>query len=291
MNTRSTILAIIGVFAALCMFSTGVADARTHSVDHGGTYVGSVSVEPGQIVDGDLNVLFGNATIDGTVTGDVNVVGGNIFERPGSTVGGHPHAIGGEVFDSIVPWAPSADGFRVGDTDWRLTWRIAWNVVALLFFLIFPLRTRLALDRLEQHPGLATAAGLFGWVAVIPVMILLAVTIVLIPLIPLELVALVAGVFIGKAALSLLIGRRFYELMRPNTTPSPIAALVIGLVLLTAAEMVPVIGVVVSCMVGLVGLGAVILTFIRDQHHPFSGTFSGGTSVRPPIGGPPMPAA
>lgn len=290
MNTRINLAAVIGAFIAILAFSTGAAQAHTRSVYHGGTYMGSVWVEPGQVVDGDLNVLFGNATIEGTVNGDVNVVGGSVIERPGSSVGGHANAIGGEAIGSIVPWAPSADA-DMGHADWRLTWRIAWDVVVLVVFLIFPLRTRLALDRLEQHPGLAAAAGLFGWVAIIPLMILLAVTIVLIPLIPLELAALVAGIFIGKAALSLLIGRRFYELLQPNTTPSPVVALVIGLVLLTAAEMVPVIGILVSCMVGLVGLGAVILTFIRDQQPTFAGTFSQGTSARPPIGGPPMPVA
>ncbi|MEO9169882.1 MAG: polymer-forming cytoskeletal protein [Candidatus Baltobacteraceae bacterium] len=291
MNTRFTILSIVAAFIAVLVISTGVAQAAARSVSHGGNYMGSVYVEPGQVVDGDLNVLFGNATIDGTVTGDVNVVGGSVIERPGSRVDGNANAIGGGVVESMVPWAPSADASGVGNTDWRLTWRIAWDVVVLVFFLIFPLRTRLALDRLEQHPGLATAAGLFGWVAVIPIMILLAVTIVLIPLIPLELVALVAGVFIGKAALSLLIGRRFYELLQPNATPSPVVALAIGLVLLTAAEMVPVVGVLVTCMVGLVGLGAVILTFVRDQPTPFAGTFAGGTTARPPVGGPPMPVA
>ena len=38
----------------------------------------------------------------------------------------------------------------------------------MLFFLIFPLRTRIALDRLERHPGLCSAVGLLGWGAVLP---------------------------------------------------------------------------------------------------------------------------
>ena len=290
MTARFSVLGAVLAFVVMCGISTGTARAEARSIYHGGTYMGSVWVEPGQVVDGDLTVLFGNAKIDGTVTGDVNVVGGSVMEGAGSSVGGHADAIGGEVVQTIVPWAPSADT-EVGTGDWRLTWHIAWDVVVLVVFLIFPLRTRLALGRLEQHPGLATAAGLFGWVAVIPVMVLLAITIVLIPLIPLELVALLAAVFIGKAALSLLVGRRFYELLQPNTTPSPIVALVIGLVLLTAAEMVPVVGVLVSCMIGLVGLGAVILTFVNAQHAPFSGTSRGATTARPPVGGPPMPAA
>ena len=290
---RVSLFAIVGVFMAVIAFSTGRADAQPRSVYHGGTYFGAVQVEPGQVVDGDLNVVFGDVTIYGTVDGDVNVVGGNVIERPGGTVTGQVNTIGGEVVQSIVPWAP-AEGFArsAASQDWRITWRIAWDIVVLVLFLIFPVRTRMALDRLEQHPGLATATGLMGWVAVIPVMVLLAVTIVLIPLIPVELVALVAGVFIGKAALALLIGRRFYELLQPHATPTPLIALILGLVLLTAAEMVPVVGILVTLLVGLVGLGAVLLTFINTSGTtPFSGPFQGAGAGRPPIGGPPMPVA
>ena len=79
--------------------------------------------------------------------------------------------------------------------------------------------------------------------------------------------------------------RRFYELLQPKTTPAPLVALVIGLVLLTAAELVPVLGVMVTLLIMLVGLGAVPLTFVPDWNVP-------GTASTPPravIGGPPMP--
>jgi hypothetical protein len=60
---------------------------------------------------------------------------------------------------------------------------------------------------------------------------------------------------------------------------------VIGLVLLTAAELVPVLGIMVTLLIILVGLGAVLLTFVPDWNVP-------GTAGSPPrsaIGGPPMP--
>ncbi|HEY4434230.1 MAG TPA: hypothetical protein VGM99_07485, partial [Candidatus Cybelea sp.] len=44
--------------------------AQTHAIYHGGTYFGSVVVEPGQVVDGDLTVILGDATIEGVVEGD-----------------------------------------------------------------------------------------------------------------------------------------------------------------------------------------------------------------------------
>jgi hypothetical protein len=129
-------------------------------------------------------------------------------------------------------------------------------------------------------------AGLLGCVAVIPLAVLLAITILLIPLILLEMVFLLASVFLGTAALALLIGRRLCELVSPATTPSPLVALLVGLALITAAELVPVVGTLVLISVGLIGLGATLLSFAGDT---FAG--SAGPPARAPISGPPMAAS
>jgi hypothetical protein len=252
--------------------------AQTHAIYHGGTYFGSVVVEPGQVVDGDLTVILGDATIEGVVEGDLNVVGGSYDPRPGGVVTGQVHEVGGAVAQAVVPWAPSEGGYGYSSPfmpDHRLLWRLSWNVLALLVFLIFPLRTRMVLDRLERHPGLSVAAGLVGCIAVIPLAILLAITILLIPLIALEMVFLLASAFLGTAALALLIGRRLCELVSPTTTPSPLVALLAGIALITAAELVPVIGTLVLIFVGMIGLGATILSFTSD-------------SLGAPISGPPL---
>ncbi len=226
---------------------------------------------------------MGDATIEGTVDGDVNVFGGNVINRGHIT--GESHAILGDVVQDVVPWAPSSESYGGYMADHRLWWRIAWDVIALVVFLIFPLRTRMALDRLEQHPAIATLAGLCGWVAVVPVSLLLLFSLILIPLIPVEFVLLMVGSFVGQAALALLVGRRFYELIAPRATPTPLIALVIGLALLTAAELVPVLGIMITLLIMLVGLGAVLLTFVPDWNVPGAP----GTPPRSAIGGPPMP--
>ena len=186
------VIALIALAAFALLPKAALADPT--SVYRGGTYWGSVVVEPGQVVAGDLTVFMGNATIEGTVKGDVNVVGGNVYLR-GGTVEGQNHAVLGSVVESIAPWAQTDDGYGTVPSDKHLWWRIASDVVALVVFLIFPLRSRMALDRLEQHPGTATLAGLCGWVAVLPVAVLLFFTFVLIPLIPIEMVLLVVALF------------------------------------------------------------------------------------------------
>jgi hypothetical protein len=287
MKTAGILFALL--LAALA-FTPERASARTHVVYHGGTYFGSVVVEPGQVVDGDLNVIMGNATNDGIVEGDVNVIGGNYDPSSRGVVTGHLNQIGGTLTQDVVPWAPSDSIYNPLFPDHRLLWRLSWNLLAVLVFLIFPLRTRMVLDRLERHPGLSVAVGLLGCVAVIPLAVLLAITILLIPLIALEFVFLVAAVFLGTAALALLIGRRLCELISPARTPSPLVALLVGIALITAAELVPVIGSLVLIFVGLIGLGATILSFAGES---FTGPVGPGQPppTRAPISGPPMPAA
>jgi hypothetical protein len=275
-------------FAAL-FFGFGVlafaAPARAESsVYHGGTYIGSVIVEPGQMVKGDLTVIAGDATIAGMVDGNVVVIGGYLYERPGAVITGQVNTVGGDVVSDVVPWSSPPDRAPPFG-DYRMLWHIASDLVVVLFFLIFPMRTRIALDRLERHPGLCSAVGLFGWVAVLPLALLLLCTIVLIPFIVLEGVAIIGALFLGKAALGLLVGRRLCELIKPSSTPAPLLALIAGLVLVTAAELVPVIGILVTVFVLLIGMGAAILAFTGE---PLVGP---SPPPRPPLSGPPMPAA
>jgi hypothetical protein len=158
-------------------------------------------------------------------------------------------------------------------------------------------RVRTALDRVEHHPGLSAAAGVFALIAMFPLALILLISVVGWPLIPVEFIAIFAGILIGQAALGVLIGRRLYEMIRPHSTPSPLGALIVGLIVLSAAEIVPVIGGLVTALVILVGLGAAILAFIRETAFmgPWGAPPATGSAPsagpRPPIGGPPMRSA
>ena len=284
MNARALALLIFGLAFAGSLFACATAaDAHARSIFHGGLYVGDVIVEPGERVDGDLTVLFGNATLGGDVDGDVTVVGGSAYVGPQASVRGQINAVGGDV---VGPQEAAALG-AFPHQDGRMFWPVAWDVVVIVAFLLFPRRTRMALDRLERHPGYCTGAGIAAWIAVVPLAAILLCTVLLIPLIPLEAIALLLSMFLGQAAIALLLGRRFIELVAPTMTPSPLAALCIGLALVTAAELVPIAGAVIGALVAIVGVGAVALAFVREES--FTGTV--GRLPRPPVSGPPMPVS
>lgn len=280
MNTRW--FATAGFLLTFMLVFAAPALAKTVAIEHGGTYFGKdVIVTKDQVIDGDVTVVFGDLIVEGTVNGNATDVGGTIEQRPGSTVTGRVSGFGEDYVSSIAPWAASSGTSAIVAENARMMTRLMYSVVILLVFLIFPVRVRVALGRLEHHPGLSAAVGMLVIVAIVPIMILLIVSIIGIPLIPVEFAAVIAGVFIGQAALGMLVGRRLFELIRPQTTPSPLAALVLGLVFISAAEIVPVVGTIVTILVVLVGLGAAALAFVRE----------GGPTLGPSrssISGPPM---
>jgi hypothetical protein len=278
---RHVVAALVALLAILCL-APRPAEARSARGDT--ELFHNVYVGPGEVVDGDLNVVFGDAQVAGLVRGDCNAIFGTCTTVDGGEILGQDTGVTNEPLRALVPWMVGKE-LGVGalaDQDRRLVFKLAASAVVVLVFLLFPLRMRVALDRVERHPGLSAATGALAFVAVVPVAFLLAISIVGIPLIVLEIAALFAGVWIGTGALALLVGRRLCELVMPRHTPSPLVALTLGLVVVCAAEIVPLVGWIVTALVWLVGLGAAILSFIRAT------SVDAAVAPRAPLGGPPM---
>jgi hypothetical protein len=269
-------------FAAAVSLGVVPQAAFAHSGDHGKTvFFHDVTIQPDEVVDGDLNVVFGDATIAGTVRGDVNTLFGRCVKREGAEIDGKETCVTDDAARELAPWLIGASTFSTfAQQDRRLLVKLGANAIVLLVFLLFPLRMRLALDRVERHPGLTALIGAVAAVAILPVALLLICTIIGIPLVVLEAAALVAGIWLGTGAIALLAGRRLAELVWPSRTPSPFWALVLGLVIVSAAETVPMVGWVVTALVWLMGLGSAILAFVPAG--------SVAAMRRSPIGGPPM---
>jgi hypothetical protein len=281
---------LLGLLLGLLMGAVPLA-ASAHAHDGGVTkFFSDAVVEPDETIDGDLNVVFGNATIEGHVTGDVNVIGGSCSVVGSGVIDGRENCVWNDAAAALGPVLAGSSGMGgFAEADRRLFVKLASSAIVVLIFLLFPVRMRLALDRVERHPGLAAAVGVATFIAVLPVAILLILSLIGIPLIVLEVAAIFAGVWLGTGAIALLVGRRLCELVMPQSTPSPLVALILGLVVVSAAEIVPIVGWAVTALVWLVGIGASVLAFIRAAGAPGGGRFAGATmGTRPPMGGPPM---
>ena len=269
---------------ALAAFAAVRPEAAQASIsDHGKTVLfGNLYVRPDEVVDGDVNVLFGDAEIAGHVRGDVNTLFGRCVKLEGAVIDGEEHCVTSDAANAFLPWVNTGAFMSFAEQDKRLLLRLGSSAIVLLIFLLFPLRMRLALDRVERHPGIAALVGVAAAMAALPLALMLLVSIVGIPLIALEAAALLGGVWLGTGAIALVVGRRLSELVWPSTTPSPLWALILGLVVISAAETVPFVGWAVTAMVWVVGLGAAVLAFLRSAFVD---------RVRASIGGPPMASA
>lgn len=285
MNARAA-----SAFAALFALA-GVAfasPALASATDRGQTQVFTdVYVSPDQTIDGDVKVVFGDATIAGLVRGDCIAIFGSCKTVDGGRVLGKITNGFGDDGDgggarAMLPRAFGGYGLgALAEQDHRLFTKLLSSAIVVLIFLLFPLRMRVALDRVERHPALSAAAGAVAAILVVPIAILLIVSIIGIPLVVLEVAGVIAAVWIGTGAVALLVGRRLCELIMPASTPSPLVALVLGLVVVSAAEIIPLLGWAVTALVWLVGLGSAILSFVRS-------TQLDATAARVPISGPPM---
>jgi hypothetical protein len=280
-NVRLVAL-LTSLFAVLSAIFAQPASARDS--DRGEfSFSQSVYVAPNQVVDGDLNVVLGDAEVAGIVKGDCTTFFGRCTITGNGQVLGKINSFANDGVRTFLPWALGKEyGISAfAEQDHRLLVKLAASAVVVLMFLLFPLRMRVALDRVEKHPALSAATGAVAVVAVIPVALLLIVSIIGIPLVVLEIAALFAAVWIGTGAVSLVVGRRLAELVMPASTPSPLFALILGLVVVSSAEILPIVGWAVTALVWLVGLGSAILSFIRS-------TRLDAAVYRAPIGGGPM---
>jgi hypothetical protein len=282
--------AAIAIAALAILFAANLSGASARTYEHGKTvWFNDVTLGTGDEVAGDLEIMFGSVTCDGgVVDGNVRTYFGSFKELDGCEVGGSvTDAFDGDQVATFVPWAvPRDETTEMARRQTRhIVERLGWDVVVLFAFLLFPVRVRVAMDRVERHPGLSAAAGTFAVVAIAPVFLLLLLSVIGIPLIVVEIAAVFAGIWIGQAAVALLIGRRLYELLRPHATPSPLGALIFGLIVVTAAETLPVVGWAVTAIVWLVGLGAALLALVRETSFQRFAPVSGANA---PPSGPPM---
>ncbi len=288
---RSLTLGLLLVTALLGANASGaLAESRRHDVT---VWFGSHVVAPGDIVDGDVNIVLGDVTCEpgGWIRGDVHNFGGSFEALDGCRFDGEETSLSPDAMTPLIPWVPSDSMSPLLEQSRHVTTLFCYGIVVLFTFLLFPVRVRLALERVELHPGLSAAAGTLAAVAVIPIFLLLVLSIIGIPLVVVEIAALIAGLCIGQAAVAILVGRRLFELLRPQTTPSPLGALVLGLLVIGAAQLLPVVGWVVATLVGLVGLGATILAFVRESSFVRSAAAGPGSPGDGPVGGAPMRSA
>ncbi len=267
----------------------------------GSTVIGNVVILGGTaqaagMINGNLVVLGGSTNLAATfvLNGNLTTAGGSLTRAPGATINGQINT------GSASPIFVLPSGLRVPFSNplqhpvlrgvGYLLGIILWALVAMLvaMFLPNPL-TRIAHTGLSQ-PLLSGALGLLTAILVPIILVLLAITICLIPVSILGAFALAIAWAYGLIAFGLEVGKRISGAAKREWHPALSAGL--GMLLLMAIlnglqDFVPCVGWIPEVLVGLVGLGAVMLTQFGRRLYPETPSLPTSTSsaIVPPAGG------
>jgi hypothetical protein len=228
-------------------------------------------------------VVGGNVDMDGSVGGNVVVIGGNLDLGPTAVVEGDlitpsgnvirdPAAIVrgnlvtevdmGEFRDVRSHWGDRALG-----GVWSFVQTLAMLAAALLLVLFVPVHLRRTADTIEARPLVAGGVGLLTLI-ILPFALLITLITCIVP--GLLLLAVILACVYGWVALGLVLGERlaiaFKQTWSPMTT-TLIGTLALG-VLTAVVSWIPCVGWLAGVAAGSVGLGATILSRFGTEEEP-----------------------
>lgn len=201
---------------------------------------GSIAVNSDELIDGDVVVVMGSATIDGEIDGDVNVVLGSLELGPNALVrrdvtvvgGGLDRAPGARILGSVNEVGIAGPGIDIGwgtgfpnvfGSFWGRVGNVAGTLLRLTLIMLAALASvalgQTTIERIGNRTNTdLVRSGLVGLLAEVLFVPLLVVTIVvlavsiigipLLVLVPFGILAVGVIMFVGFTGLAHQVGRR-----------------------------------------------------------------------------------
>ena len=272
-------------------------------------------------IDGEVNdsavTVLGNTYIDGKIDGDAVAVLGNMELGPHAEIGGNVVAVGGTLQRdpaAIVRGnVQHVFAGNFGSVGWLRTWvhhclfygrplalapglGWAWGLAlaCLAFYAGLALLFRDGLTRcvqtFETQPGHSVLAALIAMLLTPVLVVLLCVTVIGIAAVPFVVFGLFCAALFGKAVMLAWLGRRVAGRHGEGAMSHPAVAVLIGGMLVLVLYLVPVLGLLVYKLLGLLGLGAVVYTLIQNVRAHQAAKEAPRSSTTAP-GPTPMPRA
>ena len=218
----------------------------------------------------------GSVTIAGKVREDVVSIGGSVSLSKSAEIGGNAVAIGGkvekeagatvkgEITEVKFPAVMMAKGLGWGIAIFSVLSFIAFLVLAAILVSLFTKQLGLTSYYMEKFPGQALLWGFAGMILIVPLLLLMAVSVIGIPFIPLFLIIVASAYVFGYIGAAHLMGKKFLKLIRIYNEPMMFESM-IGLILLCVIGFLPVFGWIVKLVLGLMGFGSVLVTRFGTQ--------------------------
>lgn len=240
-----------------------------------GVRVNSVTTINGQItvsgrVDGNV-IAVGNAVVltkTAVIDGNVISLGGIVVQAKGSEINGSITEINSSNISEVITTMLSDewDGWSWIQAIFSITLFLCTLIIGLILVVLLPAQVVTVAWAIQTHTWKATWWGILGLILIVPLLVLLAVSVIGIVLIPLELILVVCAGFMGLIAVARLIGRMVYLLFKKSNQPM-IRETFWGLVIIWLIGWIPPIGWMIKVFAITIGLGAVIYTRFGTTRH------------------------
>ncbi len=320
-KTRFSMLLLLTILAVLGLSACGSYSPVKGSLVMGNTYRlasgdtlndsltimgGTATLERDSTVNGDVSVLGGTLDVDGTINGDISVMGGAVRLNDNAVVHGSISEFGGSISRASTaqvdgstnrtgpnaPAAPTAPmrpprvNFDLGAifAPFLAIFRaLALAALAILVYLFAGRPMERVSEAIQGQAVVSGGIGLLTIVVVPALLLILAITIILLPISLLGLLLVGISIVFGWLAMGLLTGRQIANWLHQSWS-EPLNAGVGTLVLTLLASIfnvIPCIGWLATFVIGIVGLGAVIVTRFGTMLYSGPSSTPGGHAPRP----------
>ncbi len=280
MKTGSAVIAVL----VLLVFLPSGAEAQ--SIFYAGR---NITIEKGETIDNAV-ALGGQITVSGRVKKNVVAIGGSVVLTKSAVVEGKVISIGGvivagsgaRVYGEVTEINSNAlaEALRSTMRGELEGWTLILNIISLGFFAII-LIVALVTAFLLPNPLAATISAVrtgkvksFFWgalatLAIVPLFMLLAISVIGIFFIPLVFTALVLAAIVGFVAVGSLLGAFVLGKIFPKRKKSLVVEALVGVTLLWVLGWIPFyIGTAIKGVALTCGLGGVLMSVIRRKAVP-----------------------
>lgn len=223
------------------------------------------------VINGDINLLGladGNlVSIGGSIHlgskaicgGDVVTVGGQISKETGAVVKGDETEVSSVMLAPTTKLIPGlCSSLLFFGVAFKSIMFLALLVLAFLVIITMPKQIGKVIGTVEKKPWACAGWGLLGIILIVPLIILLAISIIGIAFIPLFILIVIWAVIVGYTAVAQVLGKRSLAAFKITRKPITLEVLT-GSLLLWLIALIPILGwIIVKIAAGLVGFGAVV---------------------------------
>jgi hypothetical protein len=260
----------------------GSVNLMTGSTVNGSVIVFGGSLNAAGTIDGDLAVFGGTVNLTSTfvINGDLITAGAAVNRDPAAQINGQIYT-GGNTPNLVLPGGLNLPNlvsnfnplpnllFRMGSFFVSI---FLWALVAMVVAMFIPIHlTRTSQTALTQ-PIISGGLGCLTIIVVPVVLVILAITICLIPVALIGAFILAIAWVFGMVALGLEVGKRIGGMFKQEWHPAisaGVGTLALMVVLSGLQTIIPCVGWIPQALVGIIGLGAVLLTqFGRKPYAP-----------------------